>query len=232
MSWSALLFVVFPYVALTLAVVATAYRMTARPFTVSSLSSQLLERRMLFWGSVPFHWGITIILLGHLLAVAAPSAFGQWNREPIRLLLLEGTGLALAAWTLWGLVVLIYRRLTDSRVRVVTTPMDVAVLALLVGQVVTGGWIALGYRYGSYWGPVVFVPYLRSLFMLQPRADLVVGLPALVQLHVVLAFTFLTLFPFTRLVHIITVPLGYLIRPWQVVVWLKRHRRAELVEGA
>jgi nitrate reductase gamma subunit len=217
-----LLFVVFPYVAIVLAVVVSVIRWRRHPFTVSALSSQLLEGRKLFWGSVAFHWGITVILLGHLAALVIPQGFALWNGAPVRLYLLEATGLALALWALFGIGVLIYRRVTTSRVRAVTTPMDLVVLGIILAQVITGIWIAIGYRWGSFWGTSVFVPYVRSLLVLQPRSELVQPLPVVLQAHALLFFVFLAVFPFSRLVHIVTVPLGYLTRPWQKVVRLRR----------
>ncbi|MDX1621447.1 MAG: respiratory nitrate reductase subunit gamma, partial [Nitriliruptorales bacterium] len=67
----------------------------------------------------------------------------------------------------------------------------------------------------------VFAPYIRSLLTLDPRVDLVADLPFVLQLHAFTFFVFLGVFPFSRLVHIITIPLGYLVRPWQVVVGLR-----------
>jgi nitrate reductase gamma subunit len=217
-----LLFVVFPYVAIVLAVVVSVIRWRRHPFTVSALSSQLLEGRKLFWGSVAFHWGITVILLGHLAALVIPRGFALWNGASVRLYLLEATGLALALWALFGIGVLSYRRITTSRVRAVTTPMDLVVLGIILAQVITGIWIAIGYRWGSFWGTSVFVPYIRSLLVLQPRPELVQPLPVVLQAHALLFFVFLAVFPFSRLVHIVTVPLGYLTRPWQKVVRLRR----------
>jgi nitrate reductase gamma subunit len=217
-----LLFVVFPYVAVVLAVVVSVVRWRRHPFTVSALSSQLLESRKLFWGSVAFHWGITLVLLGHLAALLVPRGFELWNGAPLRLYLLEATGLALGLWALFGVVVLIYRRANTSRIRAVTTPMDLVVLGILAVQIVTGVWIALGYRWGSFWGTSVFVPYIRSLLALQPRPELVAPLPFVLQLHAFSFFVFLAVFPFSRLVHIVTVPLGYLARPWQKVVRVNR----------
>jgi nitrate reductase gamma subunit len=222
MDWNLLIFVVFPYVAVVVAVVGSVIRWRLRPFSVSAVSSQLLERRKLFWGSIPFHWGILAILLMHLVALVVPSGIELWNRVPVRLYLLEATGLALAVWALAGLVVLVYRRVRSDRIRVVTTPMDGVVLGLLAVQIVTGIWIAAGYRFGSAWGTAVFVPYLRSLLTLQPRPELVANLPLVLQLHAASFFVFLVVFPFTRLVHIVTVPLGYLTRPWQIVVGMRR----------
>ena len=138
MNWNLLVFVVFPYVAITLAIVGTVYRMIRRPFTVSSLSSQLLESRKLFWGSVPFHWGILVILGAHFVALVLPAGLDLWNRAPIRLYLLEITGLALALWALFGLGMLIYRRVGIAKIRAVTTRMDLVVLGLLLLQVITG----------------------------------------------------------------------------------------------
>ncbi len=217
-----LLFVVFPYVAFVLAVVVSVIRWRRHPFTVSALSSQLLEGRRLYWGTVSFHWGITLILLGHLAALLVPRGFELWNGAPARLYLLEATGFALALWALFGVSVLIYRRLTTPRVRAVTTPMDLVVLMVILAQIVTGGWIAVGYRWGSFWGTSVFVPYIRSLLTFQPRPELVEPLPFVLQLHAFLFFVFLAIFPFSRLVHIVTVPLGYLTRPWQKVIRMSR----------
>lgn len=213
-----MLFVVFPYVALAIAVIGSVVRWRRFPFTVSSLSSQLLESRWLRWGSVSFHWGISLILLAHLAALLVPSGFELWNGSPVRLYLLEGTGLALALWTLFGLGVLIIRRIRSSRIRAVTTPMDVVVLGVILVQVVTGIWIAAGYRWGSFWGTSVFVPYIRSLLAFQPAPELVAPLPLVLKTHVVTFWVFLVIFPFTRLVHIVTLPLGYLARPFQRVI--------------
>ena len=218
MTTNEMLFGVLPYVVVVLAVVVGVIRWRVAEFTVSSLSSQLLESRKLYWGSISFHWGITIILLGHLVALLIPRSFELWNGAPIRLYILEATGLALGLWAAFGVTVLIYRRYTSARVRRVTTSMDTVVLLVIAAQIVTGVWIAIGYRWGSYWGTSVFVPYVWSLFRFQPKPEYVDGLPLVLKLHVLSFFTFLAIFPFSRLMHIITVPLQYLFRPWQKVV--------------
>ncbi len=102
MSWNTLFFGVFPYIALTLAVAVTAYRMVYRPFSVSAQSSQLLEQKRLFFGSTAMHWGLVIVLLGHLLALLLPKGLFLWNAVPIRLYLLEITGLGLGLWASWA----------------------------------------------------------------------------------------------------------------------------------
>lgn len=224
MNWDTLFFVILPYMAVVVFIVAGIYRRAYRPFSGSSLSSQLLERKKLFWGSVPFHWGIVLVLLGHLAALLLPAGLRLWNAVPIRLWLLEATGLALGLWALIGLVVLLYRRLSAKRVRVVSTPMDYVVLLLLLVSVVTGVLTATVYRFGTSWFTVVFTPYLWSVATLRPQVSLVAPLPWLIKLHVVNFWLLLAVFPFSRLIHIAMYPLGYLIRPWQIVIWNRRPR--------
>ena len=191
MNANEFLFGIVPYVVTTLAIVGTIVRWRSAQFTVSSLSSQLLESRKLYWGSVPFHWGLSLILTGHILALIVPRGFELWNGAPLRLYLLEFTGLALGLWAAFGVTVLIIRRHSNARVRRVTTPMDTVVLLVIATQIVTGVWIAIGYRWGSYWGTSVFVPYMHSLFQFQPEVAYVAPLPLVLKLHALSFFAFL-----------------------------------------
>lgn len=218
-------FIAFPYLAWILAIGVGLYRRRARPYTYSSLSSQLLENRKLFWGSVPWHYGITLILLAHLLAAFFPGAAEWLLGNRIRLLILELTGIALAFYALFGLIVLIVRRLpTGSRVRRVTSYMDGIVLGFFLVQVATGLIIAIFNRWGGLWYLRTAVPWFWSLARLSPDMSTVVALPAAVKLHFVLGFAIILLFPFSRLVHLIMFPVKYLWRPYQVVMWNRRTR--------
>jgi nitrate reductase gamma subunit len=222
---SVMLFVALPYAALALAIAVSVLRWHEAPFSVSSLSSQLLESRKLFWGSIPFHWGIVLILTGHLFVLFLPSTVDWWNGVPVRLYAIEITGVALGMWTLLGVLVLLYRRFTTAKVRVVTTPMDIVVLAILLVQIVSGLWIAIGLRFGAAWATGVVVPYIWSLVTLHPEPGLIAAFPLVLQIHVVAFWVFLAIFPFTRLVHLITFPIMYLVRPWQRVVAMRPARR-------
>src|SRR5512141_2586823 len=93
-----ILCVTLPFVAIAVFVAATVDRSVYRPFTVSSMSSQLLERRKLYWGSIPFHWGIVLVLLGHLFALVMPGGIRLWNAAPVRMYLLQMTGAVLGVW--------------------------------------------------------------------------------------------------------------------------------------
>src|SRR5512140_3365879 len=128
MIWDTIWFVIFPYISLATAIAVTVYRSIYRLFTVSSMSSQLLERKKLYWGSISFHYGIILVLTGHLLALLLPRSLRLWNDVPIRLYLLELTGLALGIWALVGLIILLWRRLSEKRLRVISTPMDIILL--------------------------------------------------------------------------------------------------------
>ena len=214
-----LLFVVFPYAAVVIFVVGVAYRYRREGFTVSSLSSQFLEGKRLFWGSVPFHLGILVVFVGQLTAFLLPEATLAWNSIPVRLIVLEVTAFAFGLTVLAGLVSLMYRRLTNPRIRAVTSKTDIAIELLLLAQVVLGCWIALGFRWGSSWFAADLSPYLWSLVTLSPETDAVFALPWVIKLHIVGAFAIVFMVPFTRLVHFVVAPLHYIARPYQQVIW-------------
>ncbi len=227
MNWDTLFFLIFPYISLAIFIGVTISRSVFRPFSISSLSSQLLERKQLYWGGLSFHWGIILVLLGHLAALLLPKGLTLWNSLPIRLYLLEATGLALGVWATIGLIILLFRRLTVARVKAVTTPIDFAVLILLLASGITGVLTATLYHFGSFWFTGLFTPYLWGLLTFRPNPAPLVPLPWLIKLHVSMFFVLLAVFPFSRLVHIITFPLGYLFRPWQIVILLRKPRSAE-----
>jgi len=213
------LLVVFPYVAVIVFVVGVAYRYRRKGFTISSLSSQFLEGRQLFWGSVPFHVGILVVLLVHAVAIAFPGVMLAWARDPVRLLVLEVTEYVFGMSVLLGLAALLYRRLTNPRIRAVTTVPDIAVGLLLLTQVALGLWLALDFRWGYTWFAAVLAPYLWSLVQLSPEPAAVFALPLTIKLHIIGAFALVFLVPFTRLVHFVVAPLHYLVRPYQLVIW-------------
>ncbi len=213
------LFVGLPYVALIVCVVGVLYRYRQRGFTVTSLSSQLLEGKSLFWGSVPFHVGILVVFFGHLLTFLFPRATLAWNSVPVRLIILEVTAFTFGLTVLVGLGALMYRRLTNSRLRAVTTGMDIVLETLLLIQIVFGLWIALGYRWGSSWFAADLSPYLWSLLTLSPETSAVFALPWVIKIHIVGAFLVVLIIPFTRLAHFLVAPLHYIPRPYQQVVW-------------
>ena len=213
------LFIGFPYIAIVIFLVGTIHRYRSYPFTFSSLSSQSLETKTLFWGIVPFHFGIIVVFFGHLTAFLFPGTTLMWNSQPVRLIILEVTAFTFGVSILAGLLIVFFRRITNPRIQKVTTKMDIFIELVLIAQVILGCWIALGYRWGASWFASDLSPYLWSLWKLNPDITSVSAMPTVIKLHILGAFTIVTLFPFTRLVHALVAPLHYISRPWQRVIW-------------
>jgi len=214
-----LLFGIVPYVSLVVFFLVTIRRYRLQSFSYSSLSSQFLENQQHFWGSVPFHYGILTVLAGHVMGFLMPKAILSWNAAPLRLVVLEVTGLAFAILTLVGLVNIVVRRWTRRKIRRVTTMGDWVVVALLLVQVGSGIVVAVGNGWGSSWFATSISPWLWSLVKLSPDVTYVAPMPWIVKVHIVNAFLLIGVFPFTRLVHVLVVPNPYLWRKTQVVIW-------------
>lgn len=229
--WDNILYGQLPYLLITIAVVGTIYRYQTQRFTWSSQSSEFLENKSLFYGSFPWHYGVVLILCMHILAIFIPGGVLAWNSVPVRLYILELSGLSLGILAFFGLLVFIYRRLTDARVKSLTTTWDVIVLIVLLIQILTGLANAILYRWGSNWYAATAVPWIWSIITLQPNVEFVKNLPLLTKVHILNAMLFIVLIPFTRLVHILAFigPLKYITRPYQVVRWYKE--RAEKTEN-
>ncbi|MBP8822367.1 MAG: respiratory nitrate reductase subunit gamma [Flavobacteriales bacterium] len=214
-----LVFVALPYVASAIFLIGSIHRYRSRGFQVSSLSSEFLERRKLFWGSQPFHWGLLVLFFGHLIAFLFPRTVLAWNGQPVRLLILEYSSFAFGLATLLGLVLLIRRRLGNKRVLIVSNRMDMLVYAVLITQIVSGLGVAFFARWGSSWFASSVTPYLRSLFALNPDIAAVSAMPWIIQVHIISAFAIVALIPFTRFMHFLVAPIDYLWRGYQLVIW-------------
>lgn len=217
-----ILFVVFPYVAMALAVGGTLYRYITNQYSFSSLSSQFLESDLQFWGSTLWHYGIIPILLIHLAGFATPKLMAALHSTPETLYLAELAGKILGIMALVGAGAMLYRRLSSSKIRAVTTPVDWIVLVLLFVQVLLGLAVAFIYRWGAVWYLHTVTPWVASLVAFQPAAEYVTNLAWIPKLHFLNGFLLLALVPFSRLVHIATFPLPYLWRRVQLVIWTRR----------
>ncbi|MCL4216528.1 MAG: respiratory nitrate reductase subunit gamma [Candidatus Hydrogenedentes bacterium] len=220
-SLDVVLFGALPYLVLFTFLLVSIQRYRAQSFSFSSLSSQLLENKRHFWALVPFHYGILVVFAGHLAAFLIPRGILLWNSHPLRLYVLEVTGLVFALLTLVGLTEMVARRFTNPKVRVVTSPVDAVLYLLLLFQVITGITVAVFHPWGSSWFATTVTPYLWSLFKFQPDLTYITGLPIMAKLHILNAFVVIGLFPFTRLVHILVVPNPYLWRKPQVARWYR-----------
>jgi nitrate reductase gamma subunit len=226
-----LLFAALPYAVMVVFLLGTIQRYRAQSFSYSSLSSQFLENRQHFWAMVPFHYGILMVLAGHLVAFLIPRQILWWNSKPARLYVLEVTALAFGIITLVSLGAVVLRRLTSAKVNVVTSKADWFLYLLLFVQILTGVYVAVFNPWGSSWFAASATPYLWSLIKLNPQIGYVAAMPLAVKLHIVNAFIVVGFFPFTRLVHILVVPNPYLWRRPQVVRWNRDPRRTGAIES-
>lgn len=217
-----LLFIVFPYLAIAIGVAGTIYRYVTNQFTFSSLSSQFLESDLQFWSSTLWHYGIIPTLIIHLAGFSLPKLMVIFHGNPETLYAAELAGKVLGIMALVGVGIMLYRRLSQTKIRAVTTIADWVVLFLLFTQVLLGLTIAFGYRWGATWILHTATPWIASLVMFQPSPEYVASLPLIPKLHFLNGFLLLALVPFSRLVHIATVPIPYLWRRIQLVIWTRR----------
>jgi len=142
--------------------------------------------------------------------------------SPIQLYLSELAGKVFALLAFAGLVVLLLRRLTHGKIRVVTSPMDWVVLVLLLNQVFLGMWTAFFYRWGATWFIQTATPWVGLPGDLPSQPQYVTALPLVPKLHFLNATLLIALFPFSRLVHMVTFPVNYIWRRLQLVIWNRR----------
>jgi nitrate reductase gamma subunit len=217
------LFGVYPYIALAVFLIGSLIRFERDQYTWKSDSSQLLRRGQLRWGSNLFHLGILGIFFGHLFGLLTPlsvwHAVGLTLAQKQTIAMVAGgiAGLACAA----GLVLLIHRRLSISRVRATSRRMDFVVVFLLLAQVLLGLY-SISFSVGHPDGAEMlkFVNWAQAIFTLQPDAWRHIADVAWVfKTHIVLGLTIFIVFPFSRLVHIWSgfATVGYLGRAYQIV---------------
>lgn len=214
------LFVIVPYVALAVFVLGHVWRYRYDKFGWTTRSSELYERRLLRLGSPLFHFGILLVVLGHVGGLLIPES---WTNavgisETAYHAAAATLGTAAGFCTLVGLGILIYRRRTVGPVFSATTRNDKLMYVLLTATILLGlGTTVLGNLTGhphDYRQTVA--PWFRSLFYLHPRTDLITRAPIGFRLHVLCAWLLFAFWPFSRLVHVFSAPVGYLTRPYLV----------------
>lgn len=214
------LWVVFPYVAAASFLIGHILRYRYDQFGWTSRSSQTYESRLLRWGSPLFHYGMLGIIAGHVVGLLIPREWLYFIGIDEHTYHLGATwlGTLVAAVTIVGLVILLSRRGAVRRVARVTSWMDVVMYLVLAASIVFGTiavvqFQLLGEGY-DYRGSVS--PWVRSLIVFQPDVSLLAGVPLMFQLHVLASTLLFLIWPYTRLVHVLSVPIGYLFRPYIV----------------
>lgn len=217
-----LFFGVYPYIALTVLILGSLIRYDREQYTWKASSSQLLEKQQLRRGSIPFHIGILGIFLGHFVGLLTPHQV--WDFLGItpgfkQVVAIVAGGL-FGIICLYGLVILLNRRLNNHRVRASSTTMDILILVILLAQLVLGLasiFVSLGHLDGSEM--LRLMAWAQNIVILDPAEAVanIAGANPIFKLHITLGLTLFVLFPFSRLVHMLSVPLKYFSRNYQVV---------------
>lgn len=213
------IFIVLPYAALVLFLVVTPYRYFSNRLGWSAYSTQFLEQKALYWGSNPWHYGIIPVLVAHLVGVIAPGPMKAILGNQQILIVLEDIGQGLALLALFGLLVLAIRRAGSPILKPVTSAGDWALLVLLLVEVATGMYMGIVFRGGPLWYLYTAVPYFHSLLLFNPQIGYVADLPLVFKLHAAGAFLIVAVLPFTKLVHLLYLPVRFLADPPILYRW-------------
>ncbi|KMT61574.1 respiratory nitrate reductase subunit gamma [Listeria newyorkensis] len=216
--WNNFLWVVLPYLVLASFVFGHIFRYRYDHFTVTSKSSEMIEKKQLMVGSILFHIGIIFVVGGHFIGLVIPKS---WTTsigisEHMYHIVAVGIGSIFGIMAFAGMFLLTFRRLSNDRVRMTSSIMDIIVNVTLLFTLFLGMASTLfanpanpGFDYRES-----IAVWFRQLFIFQPDASLMANVPVFFQLHIISAFLIFALFPYTRLVHAWSVPLSYLKRSY------------------
>ena len=216
--WTAL-----PYISFFLLGAGLVWRYRNDQFGWTSRSSQWNESRILRWSSPLFHFGILFVAGGHAMGLGVPKDWTEAAGVPEHVYHLMAVipGTLAGIMTLVGLAGLLYRRIVVKSVRLATTTNDKIMYVLLLVPICLGAWATvstqlLGGLHGGYDYRETISPWFRSIFLLNPQPELMTDVPMVFKLHIVAGLLLFAVWPFTRLVHVVSVPLGYVTRPYVV----------------
>ena len=215
-----LVFGIYPYIALVVMVVGTWARYDNAQFTWRAQSTQILTKKNMVWASALFHVGILIVFFGHFVGLLTPhfvyEPFMSAGTKQVIAIVVGGIAGTMA---LIGGGVLTMRRLTDPRVRASSTFADDAIIVILMIQLALGMltiYPTLGHLDGSTM--LLLAAWAQGIFTFQfDAASHIADVHWIYKTHMALGLTIFVLFPFTRLVHMLSVPVEYFGRKYQVV---------------
>ncbi|EHR84571.1 respiratory nitrate reductase subunit gamma [Staphylococcus epidermidis] len=212
--------VIYPYLCLAIFVIGHIARYKYDQFSWTAKSSEMIEKKQLKWGSLLFHLGIIPVFFGHVVGLLIPAnwleAIGVNNHiyHIGAVYIVSVFGII----TLIGMLLLTLRRLSIKNVRRLSSFSDIFVNLVLLIILIMGCYSTLvtnaiqpefDYRQ-------TIAIWFRHLFMFSPNANLMLNVPWSFKLHILLGFTVFACWPFTRLVHVWSVPLSYMNRRYIV----------------
>lgn len=217
-----LLFGLYPYIALVVFVVGSMLRYDREQYTWKTGSSQMLDSKGLKKGSMAFHIGIIAVLAGHFVGLLTPHQV--WDvlgiTAPMKQVFAMAMGGFFGLICLYGITILLKRRLTNPRVRATSSTMDILILVLIYIQLVLG-LVSILFSFGHLDGAEMLkmMGWAQNIVTLDPSeaAASLASVGLIYKLHILLGMTLFVLFPFSRLVHIWSIPARYIRRPYQIV---------------
>ncbi len=220
----------YPYIAIAVFFIGSWARYDRAMYTWRTGSSQLLSGRGMRIGSNLFHIGILAVLAGHLVGLLTPHwIYEVFITAPQKQLLAMWVGGVFGAMCLVGLTILLVRRLTNPRVRATGTVGDTLILIALLLQLLLGLYsIVLSTHHMDGSVMIALAEWAQHIVTFRwGAANFVFGVSWVYKAHIFLGMTLFLVAPFTRLVHVWSIPVSYLWRPYQVV----RKRQATLRYG-
>ena len=215
-------FGIYPYIAIAIMLIGSWIRYDREQYSWKTSSSQLLESKQLRKGSIAFHIGVLGIFLGHFFGLLMPKEiwylFGITTQMKQMIAIVAGGIFGLICF--YGLTILIKRRLFNPRIRATSNPMDIAILFLLYAQLILGLLsitVSMGHLDGAEMLKLMAWAQNTVTFNSVAAAEAISGVHWIFKLHVFLGMTLFVVFPFSRLVHMLSVPVQYISRQHQIV---------------
>ena len=215
-----LLFGYYPYVALMIFVVGSWARYDRDQYTWKAGSSQMLDKKGFRLASNLFHIGVIFIVFGHVVGLLTPHAVYEvfMTSATKQLIAMVAGGIA-GVLALLGGYLLLQRRLSNPRVRASSSKGDILVLVMLVAQAALGLLTlipSLQHMDGSVM--LELAAWAQGIVTFQSdAASHLEGVSIIYKAHILLGLSLFVVFPFTRLVHILSVPVKYFARSYQIV---------------
>ncbi|MBM2657319.1 respiratory nitrate reductase subunit gamma [Staphylococcus pseudoxylosus] len=212
------LWVIMPYLCIAIFFLGHLARFKFDKFSWTAKSSEFIEKKQLKWGSLMFHLGIIPVAMGHIVGLLMPASWLTAVGVSDHLYHIGAVyiGSVFGIITLIGMLLLTARRITKKNIRRLSSASDIIVNFLLLAIVFMGCYATLvtNATIPSFDYRETISVWFRQLFIFSPDADLMLQVPLAFKMHILLGFIIMAFWPFTRLVHVWSVPLTYASRSY------------------
>ena len=213
----------YPYLAGTIFLLGSWLRFDREQYTWKADSSQLLSGKSMRLASNLFHVGILAVFFGHLVGMLTPHSWflALGISDTTHQYIAIYAGLIFGSLCLIGATMLLLRRLNEPRVRAVSRNRDTFIIGWLLATVALGlSTTVVSFDHASHGDAstmIALTEWVKSVATLSVDPSLIQNVNFIFKLHIFFGMTVFLLFPFTRLVHVWSVPLSYISRPYQIV---------------